>query len=360
MAIPDFTTSSLAKKTGEQGQVFAFALSAFNTGGVATLWTQTSGALPAGVALTPSNGNLNGTPTNSGVASATFSASNSDGVSLEDLSVKLYISLAGRPAVTSSLYETGTGGASYTYTITASNGPIINYDANNLPSGLFLDVGTGVISGTLPPQGSDAHSSFIVRASNASGQGTATNVSFTILAGGGAKPVITSPDTVSGKVGVPLTYTITTDIPATTYDATGLPNGISLTDPTMPVISGTPTTDGVKSNVSVRAANSNGFGDPLPMTWTIDPADGGGMGGCPPGQHPDPISGLCVPDVVIVTNNDQQGVYVELNSFAEDILPACGSTTIVVGAPNPPTGLLLTIPGIPGSKQINVSWTPPA
>jgi hypothetical protein len=73
-------------------------------------------------------------------------------------------------------------------------------------------------------------------------------------------PVITSPLTATGTVGVPFTYTITaTGRTPITYGVTPIPPAPGLTgfDPTTGVISGTPTTAGVYS-VTISATNSFG------------------------------------------------------------------------------------------------------
>lgn len=56
------------------------------------------------------------------------------------------------PAVTSSLSASGTYGAALNYTITASGSPV-SYNAANLPAGLSVNTGTGVISGVLAQTG---------------------------------------------------------------------------------------------------------------------------------------------------------------------------------------------------------------
>lgn len=69
-------------------------------------------------------------------------------------------------------------------------------------------------------------------------------------------PVINSALTASGTVGVSFSYTITATNSPTSFNATGLPGGLSVNTSTG-VISGTPTT-AATTNVAMSATNSNG------------------------------------------------------------------------------------------------------
>ncbi|WP_152032882.1 putative Ig domain-containing protein [Ereboglobus luteus] len=76
--------------------------------------------------------------------------------------------------------------------------------------------------------------------------------------GSSRKPVITGALTISGAAGEPLTYQITADYSPTSYDATGLPPGLSV-NTANGLITGTLTTSGT-FNVTLSASNINGTG----------------------------------------------------------------------------------------------------
>src|SRR5438105_879620 len=74
-----------------------------------------------------------------------------------------------------------------------------------------------------------------------------------------AKPVITSPLTATGSVGVAFSYQITATNSPTSFNATGLPAGLSV-NTANGVISGTPTGPAGTASVTISATNANGTG----------------------------------------------------------------------------------------------------
>ena len=162
--------------------------------------------------------------------------------------------------ITSAVTATGTAGAAFSYQITGSNGPT-SYGTARLPSSLWVNLSTGLISGTLPAAGTTV---FTVTATNSSGTGSA-NVTLTVNSTSGV-PAITSATTASGTVGSSFSYQITASNSPTSYGATGLPSGLSVNTGTG-LISGTPMAAGT-STVTLSATNSSGTGSAA-MTLTI-------------------------------------------------------------------------------------------
>ncbi|MCW2522418.1 MAG: hemagglutinin, partial [Frankiales bacterium] len=136
-----------------------------------------SGTLPTGTALNPATGELSGTLTAAGTFSFTISASNSAGtVNTSKISVKVTAPPIA-PVITSGAPPaTGTVGASYTFTFTASGSPIPTFKVatGSVPAGLKLS-SSGVLAGK---PSKVATYSFSVKATNSAG--TATTAVFTI------------------------------------------------------------------------------------------------------------------------------------------------------------------------------------
>ena len=154
------------------------------------------------------------------------------------------------PAVTSALSAAGTTQVAFNYQITASNTPFV-YSATGLPPGLALNANTGAITGKPTTTGTYKPT---ISALNEGGQGKATLV---ITVGANAlAPAFTSPTTASGTIGAAFSYTVTATNSPTSYGASGLPKGLSISA-TTGVVTGTPTTAGT-SNVTLSATNTYG------------------------------------------------------------------------------------------------------
>ena len=162
------------------------------------------------------------------------------------------------PEITSLLTANIQQDASFTYTITANNGGG-SFGAVGLPAGLSIDSTTGVISGTVAATGNYTISLY---ASNADW----TGVGLLLLTVSQAPPVITSGTTAAATVGTSFEYQITASYFPSSYGATGLPAGLTIST-TTGLISGTPTVGGVFS-VGLIASNSAGSGSAT-LTMTI-------------------------------------------------------------------------------------------
>lgn len=168
------------------------------------------------------------------------------------------------PVVTSAQTATGQVGSSFSYQITATNSPT-SFNATGLPSGLTVNTSNGLITGTPTTAGT---SNITLSAMNAGGTGTRT-LTLTVNSAPVPAPVITSAQTATGTVGSSFSYQITATNSPTSFNATGLPAGISV-NTSNGLISGTPTTAGT-SNITVSATNAGGTGSRA-LTLTVNPA----------------------------------------------------------------------------------------
>lgn len=138
------------------------------TGGIGSAysWSVTSGALPAGLVLSPA-GVLSGTPTAAGSFTATIRVTSGPATlnAFAETSVTIVIATPPTDIVTTTL-PVAQRGLAYSTTLAATGGNgtyVWGLDSGTLPDGLALST-TGVISGT--PTATSATSSFTVRATS--------------------------------------------------------------------------------------------------------------------------------------------------------------------------------------------------
>jgi hypothetical protein len=239
------------------------------TGGAPGYTFTATGTLPAGLSLS-SAGVLSGTPTTAGTSNFTVTATDSGGNS----GTRSYSMVVSGGAVTITLspanLASGTVGAAYSQTITASGGTspyTFTTSAGTLPAGLTLTSG-GVLSGTPTTAGT---SSFTVQATDsASHSGTQSyNVTVTLalspatLAGGTVGSAYSQTITASGGTS-PYTFAVTSG---------SLPAGLTLSSGG--VLSGTPTTAAAASfTVQASDTGANHIGSQS-YSVTIGAAAGG-------------------------------------------------------------------------------------
>jgi len=190
-----------------------------------------------------------------------LSAINATGTGAATLT--LTINVLAAPAITRAWKARGTVGTPFSYTITANNYPA-TFNVSGLPAGLSVNTATGVISGTPTAEGT---SSVSLHATNAGGTGSATLILKVKIAA--SPPAITSALTASGTVGTPFSYAITATDNPTSFNASGLPAGLSVNTATG-VITGTPTAAGT-SSTTLSATNAAGTGSAT-LALTINAA----------------------------------------------------------------------------------------
>ncbi len=223
------------------------------------------GIMPAGISFNSGTGMLSAaTNTAVGNYSITLSATNANGSGNRILYIRV---IDPAPVLPSSLTWTFQSATQSNYLITASNNPT-SFTVSNLPEGLVLNPSTGVISGSTQFYGTR---NVTVTAANEAGYAVATLV----LAVSQNTPVITSPQTASGKISTNFSYRIIATQGANSYSALNLPSGLTLNGSE---IRGTPTQQG-STTVTVSASNPVGTGTiqlsinieaPLPQLITTE------------------------------------------------------------------------------------------
>ncbi|ULA62414.1 MAG: hypothetical protein LZF86_20011 [Nitrospira sp.] len=152
-AAPNITTTSLPAGVFNTG----YSQTPSVTGGFGTLvWGITSGGLPPGLNLNPSNGSMSGTPTSTGSFSFTLRVTDSTSQS-DDQSLTITITPPSPPTITAFTLSAGTVNQAYTPTqLTATGGaaPLTWTVTPALPGGLTLNPTTGIISG-IPTNGNN-------------------------------------------------------------------------------------------------------------------------------------------------------------------------------------------------------------
>ena len=255
------TTSPLP--AGTQGVAYSTTMSA--TGGTAPyFWSITAGALPAGLTLS-SGGIISGTPTSTGVFTATIQVTDNVGSHVSS-SFQITIACTALSITSPSTLPQGTNGSAYSFQLAASGG-VTPYtwslSAGSLPTGVTVSSsglvsGTPSVNGTFTPTFQVTDSCFGVQ--------TQTQAATLVI-----KPaviplqIVTTSPLPNGTVNVAYSTTMSASGGTTPYTwavtAGTLPTGLSLSS--AGVISGTPTVAGtqtvtiqVTDNVAATASGS--------------------------------------------------------------------------------------------------------
>lgn len=156
-------------------------------------------------------------------------------------------------------------GKPFSVQIVAQNSPT-GYGASNLPNGLTIDTGTGLISGTATLAGT---ATVGLTATNSAGVASA-NMTLTVTDSSDKPPVITSPLKAFGVIGEQFEYQIKGTNNPTVFFAIGLPAGLACD--AKGLITGVPTSTSI-TKVILLIANGVGRDDKeLVITVTATPA----------------------------------------------------------------------------------------
>jgi len=259
MAPPTITLPGAALAGGTLGQAYSASITPATGGTAPRTYAVTAGALPGGLTVNPSTGEVTGTPSALGTFNFSITATDSStGTGPYTATQSYAITIIDVAPVASN------SALSVTYNAAATNVPLSL--SGGSPTSLTLSTpptqGTALVSGTTityqPTAGYAGPDSFSYTASNSGGTSSPATVSVTVQ-----DPVITI--TPSGgfasTVGAPYTQTFSFNggaSPWSGYQVTNLPSGLSITGTTASsvTISGTPTSAGI-FNVSVSATDSS-------------------------------------------------------------------------------------------------------
>ena len=225
------------------GAPFTYTITATNS---PTSFSATG--LPLSLSLNTATGVISGLAQASGTTPISIGATNAGGTGSATLT--LVVTDPPPPAITSAGTASAALGIGFLYAITATNSPA-SYSASGLPAGLTVNTSTGVISGSPAVTGTFTAT---LGAINPGGTGSAT---LTITVTNPPPPVITSPTAVTALLNMSFAYAITASNNPSSFNATGLPAGLTVTSNGN--ISGTPTSAGT-FNVNISATNISGTG----------------------------------------------------------------------------------------------------
>ncbi len=245
-------------------------------GTVPYTWELTSGALPDGLTLNATTGQIIGTPTTSVSAVPLAFAVKDSATPAQSSSVNLSLTVVSNVlTVTTDSLPDGQVGSSYSATLSATGGAAPytwTLTGGTLPAGLHLDA-SGAISGVPTANSSATPLTFSVTDSAS----PAASVSITLQLTVAAVPLtITTTSLPDGQTGTPYSATLSssggTGAVTWTLTAGTLPSGLQLNASTG-ALSGTPTTV-VSAGLTFTATDS---GTPAQkqsaaLTLTIDPA----------------------------------------------------------------------------------------
>ncbi len=258
------TITSAATATFTVGTAGTFTVTA--SGNPASTFSE-SGALPSGVSLNATTGVLSGTPAAGTAGSYPITITATNGVA-PDATQSFTLTVNQVPAITSGNAATFAVGTAGTFTVTATGSPAPTFTySGSLPSGVSLDMTTGVLSGT-PAAGTGGTYPITITAANGVTPNATQSFTLTVT----ASPTITSAATTTFTVGSAGTFPVTaTGFPAPTFTETGaLPSGVIL-NATTGVLSGTPGagTAGVYP-ITITATNGNLPDATQSFTLTVD------------------------------------------------------------------------------------------
>ncbi|WP_217494445.1 putative Ig domain-containing protein [Nibricoccus aquaticus] len=218
--------------------------------------------LPSGLSINTSTGLISGTVSTSAtvaVYSVSLTATNAGGTGTQTFSLTVTAPLPSAPVISSASSGSAVIGSAFSHQVLASNSPT-SYAASGLPSGVSINSSSGLISGTVSTSATAGVSSVTLYATNAGGTGTQT-FSLTLTNPLPSAPVISGLAAESTLRGTAFSYQITASNSPTSYNATGLPSGLSI-NTSSGLISGSVSTSVAAGiyPITLTATNAGGSG----------------------------------------------------------------------------------------------------
>lgn len=291
VCVPVSITSSLVA-SGNVGSPFSYTITSSGSPSI----TYDASGLPAGLSF---NGQtISGVPTSAGTYSVTITASNECGSDTETLVIIIspigVCVAANFPAFTSPTSANGIVGNSFTHIFTTTGNTPMSYSVGNLPAGLTFSgdriTGVPTLAGTY---------TVTVTATNNCGP---VNQTLTIVIAPVGSPCVPGVPVVTNNsfnlaLGQSFSYQINTTNNPTSYSASPLPQGFSVSTSTG-LITGIASNSG-EFTFTVTATNNCGTGS---GTIVITVPTGGGGGGTPPTGG----GGSPVPEITLLSSAGAQ------------------------------------------------------
>lgn len=247
----------------EVGSAYASDVAAIG-GAPPYAWSIAGGALPAGISLNAATGRLSGSPSQAGVTNFALAVVDA---AARNASRSCAITVAPALAISATALPDANLAAPYSQVIGVTGGlaPFVwSTSAGSLPPGLFLNSGTGQVTGTPTVGGSF---SFTIRVNDSAGAQVTQTLTLRVVAGLAITdcplPVATVGQAYSGAAALqagtaPFSWSII---------GGALPSGLSL-DAVSGQISGTPSTTGI-SSYAISVADATGASALRACTLTV-------------------------------------------------------------------------------------------
>ncbi len=274
--------SDPGSQTSAEGETVALTLAATDPDGDAL--TYSASGLPTGLSVNTATGVITGTlgyTVSAGSPySVTFTADDGNG-GIEMTTLTWTVDdRNGAPALSDPGTQTSAEGETVTLALRATDpdGDGLGYAASNLPVGLSVDPATGEISGTIDYAAATG-SPYQVIATVSDGE-LSDSATFTwTVANTNRAPVLTDPGLQASAEGETVTLTVAASDPdgdAVSYQATGLPTGLSLNSSTGEVSGVLGYTVSVDSPYTVTITVDDGGGgtDTATFIWTVADRNG--------------------------------------------------------------------------------------